>query len=95
MLRSALDFAVAIQFVRQVEQMQRGTFEGAQMQITGFGSFGLQHRQEFNVLPGLGGQHHFADGAVVGSRIVQQLHETRDLNVLAETVATLKAATKR
>jgi len=36
-----------------------------------------------------------ADGAVVGSRIVQQLHETRDLGVLAETVATLKAATKR
>jgi tryptophan synthase alpha chain len=36
-----------------------------------------------------------ADGAVVGSRIVQQLHETRDLDVLAETVASLKAATKR
>jgi tryptophan synthase alpha chain len=36
-----------------------------------------------------------ADGAVVGSRIVQQLHETKSLDVLAETVATLKAATKR
>lgn len=36
-----------------------------------------------------------ADGAVVGSRIVQQLHETKSLNVLAETVASLKAATKR
>jgi tryptophan synthase alpha subunit len=36
-----------------------------------------------------------ADGAVVGSRIVQQLHETRDLDVLSETVASLKAATKR
>jgi tryptophan synthase alpha chain len=36
-----------------------------------------------------------ADGAVVGSRIVQQLHKTKCLNVLAETVASLKAATKR
>ena len=36
-----------------------------------------------------------ADGAVVGSRIVQQLHETKSLDVLAETVASLKAATKR
>jgi tryptophan synthase alpha chain len=36
-----------------------------------------------------------ADGAVVGSRIVQLLHDTRDLDVLAETVASLKAATKR
>ena len=36
-----------------------------------------------------------ADGAVVGSRIVQQLHETQSLDVLSETVASLKAATKR
>ncbi|MFM7188382.1 MAG: tryptophan synthase subunit alpha [Armatimonadota bacterium] len=36
-----------------------------------------------------------ADGAVVGSRIVQLLHETKSLDVLAETVASLKAATKR
>ena len=36
-----------------------------------------------------------ADGAVVGSRIVQQLHDTKSLDVLAETVASLKAATKR
>lgn len=36
-----------------------------------------------------------ADGAVVGSRIVQQLHETKSLDVLADTVASLKAATKR
>lgn len=36
-----------------------------------------------------------ADGAVVGSRIVQQLHETKSLDVLAETVTSLKAATKR
>lgn len=36
-----------------------------------------------------------ADGAVVGSRIVQELHESKSLDVLADIVTSLKAATKR
>lgn len=36
-----------------------------------------------------------ADGAVVGSRIVQLLHDTKSLDELADTVSSLKAATKR
>lgn len=68
MLRSTLDFAVAIQFVRQVEHAQRGAFEGAQMQIAGFGSFGLQHCQEFNVSCGTGRKDHFTDRAVMARR---------------------------
>lgn len=45
--------------------MQGWPFEGAQVQITRFGSFGLQHRQQFNLFCGAGGNHHFADGAAV------------------------------
>lgn len=36
-----------------------------------------------------------ADGAVVGSRIVSTLHETRDLTTLGNLVRELKAATRR
>lgn len=36
-----------------------------------------------------------ADGAVVGSRIVQLLHDTKSLDDLADAVSALKAATKR
>ncbi|MFY7953594.1 MAG: tryptophan synthase subunit alpha [Armatimonadaceae bacterium] len=37
----------------------------------------------------------FADGAVVGSALVARLHERKDLDDLRETVAALKAATRR
>lgn len=36
----------------------------------------------------------FADGAVVGSALVAQLHETPDMAVLRERIAALKAATR-
>lgn len=55
MLLLTLDFAIAIQLVRQVEQMQARTFECAKVQVAIFCSFGLQHGKEFNVLLGAGG----------------------------------------
>ncbi|MNR67674.1 hypothetical protein D3C85_1918040 [compost metagenome] len=46
--------------------MQARTFKCAKVQIATFRSFGLQHRKEFNVLLGTGGQHHFTDRTAVG-----------------------------
>ena len=65
---SALDFAVAVQFVRQGQHLQARAFEAAQVQVVVCYGIGGQHRQQLAARRAEGGQYHFTHRGGVGRR---------------------------
>lgn len=65
---SALDFPVAVQFVRQGQHLQAWAFEAAQVQVVVFHRVGAEHREQFAASTVAGGNDYFTDRRAVGGR---------------------------
>ena len=83
---SALDFAVAVQFVRQGQQVQARAFEAAQVQVAIQQGVLLNHGQQLNTVAATGGQHHVANAAAVHWREDDEAF-FKLLNLVAERIA--------
>ncbi|MNP72520.1 hypothetical protein D3C76_1690900 [compost metagenome] len=58
---SALDFPVAIQFVRQARDLQAWALQAAQVQVVVFHGLGTEYRKQLAALTRAGRDDHFPD----------------------------------